>query len=192
MKNNLGVWQFAGFTVSVALGTILHFLFEWTGAYAVAPISAVNESTWEHMKILFFPMLLFAFVQYAFFRKDFQLFWWIKLIGIVVGTVSIPILFYTYNGAFGKTPDWLNISFFFISAGVAYLLEYILFKKELKSPNARNENAWKSWNANAWIALAVLMAIGLVFVAFTFYPPKLPLFQDPLTGKHGVVVSPSI
>lgn len=179
MKNNLGVWQFAGLTVSVALGTILHFLFEWTGAYAVAPISAVNESTWEHMKILFFPMLLFAFVQYAFFRKDFPSFWWIKLIGIVVGTVSIPILFYTYNGAFGKTPDWLNITFFFLSAGVAYLLEYFLFKKGFALKNA-------------WIAFAILMAIGFAFVAFTFYPPKLPLFEDPITGKYGIVVSSSI
>ena len=174
MKNNLGIWQFAGFTASVALGTLLHFLFEWTGAYAVAPISAVNESTWEHMKILFFPMLLFAAVQYAFFREEFSGFWWIKLIGIVVGTVSIPVLFYTYNGAFGKTPDWLNITFFFISAGLAYLVEYWLFKKGISLPKA-------------WLALALLLVIAAVFVAFTFYPPKLPLFQDPITGKYGNV-----
>ena len=174
MKNNLGIWQFAGFTVSVALGTLLHFLFEWTGAYAVAPISAVNESTWEHMKILFLPMLLFAFAQYAFFREEFSGFWWIKLIGMVVGTVSIPVLFYTYNGAFGKTPDWLNISFFFISAGLAYLVEYWLFKKDFSLPKG-------------WIALALLLAIAAAFAAFTFYPPKLPLFQDPVTDNYGIV-----
>ena len=68
MKKRVAFWQFAGFTVAVALGTILHFLFDWTGSFALAPVSAVNESTWEHMKILFFPMLLFAAVQSPFIR----------------------------------------------------------------------------------------------------------------------------
>ena len=94
----------------------MHFLFDWTGAYSLAPISAVNESTWEHMKILFFPMLIFSCAQYFFFREDFSGFWWVKLVGIIVGELAIPILFYTNNGAFGKTPDWLNISFFFAIA----------------------------------------------------------------------------
>ena len=105
MKKDLMIWQFAGFVISVALGTVLHFLFDWTGAYSLAPISAVNESTWEHMKILFFPMLIFSCAQYFFFREDFSGFWWVKLVGIIVGVLAIPILFYTYNGAFGKTPD---------------------------------------------------------------------------------------
>ena len=175
MKNDLWLWQFAGFAISVALGTILHFLFAWTGAYAVAPFSAVNESTWEHMKILFFPMLLFACVQCVFFRADFLGFWWIKLIGIVIGTVSIPVLFYTYNGAFGKTPDWLNILFFFLSAGIAYFVEYFLFKKDFHLPNA-------------WIAIVLLLIFAIAFAVFSFYPPKLPLFQDPITSKFGILV----
>ena len=175
MKNNLWLWQFAGFVLSVALGTILHFLFAWTGLYAVAPFSAVNESTWEHMKILFFPMLLFACVQYVFFHEEFPSFWWIKLIGIIIGTISIPVLFYTYNGAFGKTPDWLNILFFFISAGVAYFVEYLLFKNDFRVPNA-------------WIAAVLLLMFAIAFGVFTFYPPSLPLFQDPITGKFGPVV----
>ena len=174
MKKDLGFWQFAGFTFAVALGTVLHFLFDWTGVYAVAPFSAVNESTWEHMKILFFPMLIFACVQYPFFRKEFSGFWWIKLIGIVVGTVAIPVLFYTYNGAFGKTPDWLNILFFFLSAGVAYFVEYRLFVKNFRC-------------SNAWIAVVLLLGITAAFSVFTFYPPQLPLFQDPITGKYGLV-----
>ena len=110
MKKDLALWQFAAFVITVALGSVLHFLFDWTGTRLLAPISAVNESTWEHMKILFFPMLIFACVQYFIFRDAYAGFWWIKLIGIVVGVILIPILFYTSNGAFGKTRDWLNIT----------------------------------------------------------------------------------
>lgn len=175
MKKYLFFWQFAGFTIALALGTVLHFLFEWTGASSLTPISAVNESTWEHMKILFFPMLLFACVQYWFFRAELSGFWWIKLIGITVGVLSIPVLFYTYNGAFGKTPDWLNITFFFLSAGIGFFVEYLLFRKDFALPFS-------------WIAFACLLTVSTLFVLFTFHPPFLPLFQDPVTGLYGIVL----
>jgi hypothetical protein len=174
MKKNLFLWQFAGFTAAVALGSLLHFLFHWTGAFALAPISAVNESTWEHMKILFFPMLVFACVQYRFFYNDFSGFWWIKGIGTAVGVMSIPVLFYTFNGAFGKTPDWLNITFFFLSAATGYFVEYLLFRKKLTL-------------TYPWIAFVLVLLFEALFVVFTFYPPRLPLFQDPITSLYGIV-----
>ena len=174
MRKNLKLWQFAGFTISVALGSLLHFLFSWTGAFSLAPISAVNESTWEHMKILFFPMLIFACVQYRFFYNAYTGFWWVKLIGTAIGITLIPILFYTFNGAFGKTPDWLNITFFFLSSAIGYFVEYLLFSKgvTLRFP---------------WLAFALLLTLEAVFVIFTFYPPTLPLFKDPVTALYGIV-----
>ena len=173
MRKNLWLWQFGGFTFAVALGTVLHFLYEWTGWTFFAAFSAVNESTWEHMKILFFPMLIFAGAQWAFFRGEYEAFWWIKLIGMLVGVGSIPILFYTYNGAFGKSPDWLNIAFFFLAAGLGYFVEWLLFRAEfsLRVPMA---------------AGILLTGIAVAFVVFTFYPPHRPLFQDPVTGVYGI------
>lgn len=170
---NLSLWQLGGYTFAVVLGTLLHFLLGWTDTPFVASISAVNESTWEHMKILFFPMLFFACIQSVFFAYEHEGFWWIKLIGISVGVLGIPILFYTYNGAFGKTPDWLNIVFFFVSAGIAYLVEGFLFRKGFSL-------------SLQWIAIVILIALGALFILFTFLPPALPLFQDPLTGLYGL------
>jgi hypothetical protein len=83
-------------------------------------------------------------------------------------------LFYTVNGAFGKTPGWLNITIFFASAAVAFFLEYLLFKKELRKSK---HHGW---------GILVLGALALVFVIFTFATPELPLFRDPLTGTYGV------
>ena len=174
MKKSLGLWTLAGLTFTAVLGTLWHFLYEWTDAAAVAPFSAVNESTWEHMKIFFFPTLIFACIQWAFFREEYKGFWWIKLIGITVGVVGIPVLFYTYNGAFGKSPDWLNVLFFFLSTGCAYLVEWWLFKKDFYRPYS-------------WIAVAILCALAVLFVLFTFYTPRLPLFQDPITERYGLI-----
>ena len=95
MKRSIGLWQFFGFGVTAFGGTVLHFLYEWLGEAAwIAPFSGVNESTWEHMKLLFWPMLLYAVAQRFLFRerKDF---WCVKLRGILLGLSLIPILFYT-------------------------------------------------------------------------------------------------
>ena len=104
MKRSIKLWQFFGFAVTSFLGTVLHFLYDWTGkAVWVAPFSGVNESTWEHMKLLFWPLFLFALVQWLFFR-DQENYWCVKLAEILLGLVLIPVLFYTYNGVFGKSP----------------------------------------------------------------------------------------
>ena len=173
MKPNLSLWQFAGYAVTTLGGTLLHFLYDWTGrSIFVAPFAGVNESTWEHMKLLFFPMFIFALVQSRFFTY-YKNFWCVKLAGIVTGLLLIPVVFYTANGVFGTTPDWFNIFIFFLSAAGAYLLETWIFKK----------NRGKC--SKPLLPLGILCLIALLFVIFTFAVPQIPLFQDPLTGTYG-------
>ncbi len=174
MKRDLSLWQLAGFALSTLGGTLLHFLYDRTNeSILIAPFSGVNESTWEHMKLLFWPLFIFALIQSRFF-KDYENFWCVKLAGIATGLVLIPVLFYTYNGVFGKSPDWVNIAIFFISAAVAFLLETRLFKKDgLRCKRPR-------------LAFGILCLIGVMFVVFTFATPHIPLFQDPLTEAYGI------
>ena len=130
MKQRSILWQAAGFALVTFGGTILHFLYDWTGgSILVAPFSGVNESTWEHMKLLFWPLFLFAMVQRLFFR-DQENYWCVKLAEILLGLVLIPVLFYTYNGVFGKSSDWINIAIFYISAALVFLFEWWAFKKD--------------------------------------------------------------
>ncbi|MBO5785694.1 MAG: hypothetical protein J6R45_00060 [Clostridia bacterium] len=127
MKKTLSVWNICGFLFVSALGVFLHFLYDLTGENRLAALfSGVNESVWEHIKLLYFPLLLFAIIQSFFFKNRFD-FWCIKLIGSVIGIVSIPAIFYTANGAFGKTPDWFNITIFFIAAAIVFFIEWQLF-----------------------------------------------------------------
>ncbi len=173
-QRSMGLWQLWGFAVTSLGGTILHFLYDWLGtAVWVAPFSGVNESTWEHMKLLFWPMFLYAITQSFFFRER-EDFWCVKLRGILLGLVLIPVIFYTYNGVIGKSPDWLNIAIFFIAAAIAYLYETKLFKDETvvcKKPK---------------LAIGVLCVIALLFVIFTFATPEIGIFKDPLTGSYGI------
>ena len=174
MNRSTSLWQLMGFAVTSLGGTILHFLYDWLGgALWVAPFSGVNESTWEHMKLLFWPMLLFAIVQ-SFSFKERGDFWCIKLRGILLGMALIPVIFYTYNGAVGRSPDWFNIAIFFIAAAAVYIYETRLFE------SGRVKCGSPKW------AVAVLGVLAVLFVVFTFWTPEIGLFRDPLTGTFGV------
>ena len=174
MKRSIGLWQLAGFAAAALGGTILHYLYDWLGeAVWIAPISGVNESTWEHMKLLFWPMFIFAVIE-SFFFRDIENFWCVKLKGTLLGLSLIPIMFYTYNGAIGRSPDWLNISIFFISAAIAYIYE----ARQFKSGSEICKNPKR--------ALVSLIGIALLFVIFTFKAPELGIFKDPLTSTYGI------
>ncbi len=175
MKKSLSVWQIIGFIFTGIAGVILHFLFDWTNQSVIfAPFSAVNESIWEHMKLLFFPMLIFAFIESRRIGKEYGSFLCVKLTGIVLGTVLIPVLYYTVSGIFGSIPDWVNIAIFFITAAAGYLTETMLLKQnaiDCKSPKT---------------ALLILVMIALLFAILTFIPPRIPLFENPVTNTYGL------
>ena len=168
MKRSLSLWQLGGMTFSAILGTLLHFVYDWTNLSFLMPISAINESTWEHMKLLFFPTFIYAIIQSVFFLKEYPQFWRVKVIGISVGLILIPTLFYTYNGALGKSPDWFNILSFFIALGGGYFVEYLLFKYTKK--NSKFQATSIIW----------LFVIAILFIVFTFAPLKLPIFISPV------------
>ncbi len=173
-ERSIGLWQLLGFAITSFGGTILHFLYEWLGeAVWIAPFSGVNESTWEHMKLLFWPMFIFAIVQ-SFFFRDRKDFWCVKLFGTFFGIILIPVLFYTYNGVVGKSPDWLNIAIFFIAAAIAYIFETWLLKRE--KLRCKRQKA----------ALGVLCLLAICFVVFTFVTPEIGIFRDPLSGSYGI------
>ena len=175
MKQRSILWQAVGFAAVTFVGTILHFLYDWTGdSILVSPFSGVNESTWEHMKLIYWPLLLFSLAQRPFFSNQ-ENYWWVKLAEILLGLMLIPVMFYTYNGAFGKSPDWINIAIFYISAFLTFLCERWAFKNDRLQCNYQ------------WFHFAAICMIGILFVVFTFVPPRIPLFQDPLTGTYGII-----
>ena len=174
MKRSYGLWAIMGFAVTSLLGTLLHFLYDFfENAAIAAPFSSVNESTWEHMKLLFWPLFLFAAVQ-SFFMRERTDFWCVKARGTLLGIALIPVIFYTYNGVIGKSPDFINISIFFVAAALAFIYEYRRF--------SRGDVRCKRQK----LPLALLCLIGAAFVIFTFKAPHLNVFRDPLTGNYGV------
>lgn len=168
MRDKLFYWQIAGFLFTGIAGTLLHFLYDWSNQNPfVASFSAVNESIWEHMKLLFVPMFMFSILERQFIGEQYENFWCVKLISIILGITLIPVLYYTYTGISGTSKDWINITIFFIAAATTYLLETWLFR-----------NA-SSFCMSPLLALFILCLLALVFIILTFVPPEIPLFQTP-------------
>ena len=172
MKKSVPLWQMLGFVFTSVLGTLLHFLFDWTGqSLPAALISAVNESIWEHMKLIFVPMVVFSVIQRRFL-PDVPGFWWVKLMGILFALTLIPALYYTYTGALGVSADWFNITIFFLAAAAAFRLEAALFRRGVCRVPDR-------------LAAGLILLVGAAFLVFTFAPPRIPLFRDPQDGTFG-------
>ncbi len=166
-------WQIGGFIFTCIAGVLLHFLFDWSGgSILVAPFSAVNESIWEHMKLLFFPMFAFTLLENHHIT-EYQNFFCVKLIGILIGTALIPVLYYTLNGMFGRLSDWVNIAIFFICAFISYYIENRLFANNTVSCNSPQTAIW------------ILITVAIIFGVTTFFTPKIPLFKDPVTDTYG-------
>lgn len=176
MRKKLLRWEWFGFLFVGAVGTLLHFVFDRTGeAPLAAAFSAVNESTWEHMKLLFVPFFLFTMVQFIFFAERLHDLLAVKAAALLAGLFTIPALFYTLNGAIGKTPSWVNITIFFLADALCYFLSYRLLVR-----GALRQGVLQL------AGFVLLWLLAFAFVFFTFRPPHLPLWRDPTSTLYGL------
>ncbi|MCI8371571.1 MAG: hypothetical protein HFI75_04085 [Lachnospiraceae bacterium] len=161
-------WEIGEFIFISVLGTLLHFVYEWTGKQqVVAAFSAVNESTWEHLKLLFYPVLFYTVLQYLFLRKEVPCLWSIKARAVLIGLAFIVVFFYTYSGILGTNYAWLDIGSFYVSALLVSIYSYQMAKKKKTGCHSA-----------LWIGVWLVM-LGL-FIGFTYQPPDLGIFRPPV------------
>lgn len=160
----------AGFAFTCIAGSLLHFVYDWSGQNkVVAAFSATNESTWEHLKLLWIPLVLFGVLEYFLYGRKQKNFLCVKYLAAVVGMSFITIAFYTISGVIGKNIDVINVSLFFIGAALTWKFSYKYMQTDRFSspvciPVCR--------------VLAALTAV--CFVVWTYNPPQLGIFISPM------------
>ena len=155
--------------IACILGVFFHFVYEWSGNNpAVAPFFPISESTWEHLKLIYFPVLLLSVPEY-FMLMPFQRsgFWSTRFLSTIAGMILTVILFYTSTGVYGKNVDVLNVIIYFISMIMVYVLSYNTVYSKRKS------------NVPDIVGLLCFLLLILVFAFFTYFPPNIGLFQNP-------------
>lgn len=151
-------------------GTLAHFTYEWSnGNFLVGLFTPISESVWEHMKLLFFPMLFYGIFVCPRLAPDYPCLSFSYPLGILAGTLAIPLLFYTYSGILGRTYISIDILIFYISVILAFAIVYLVTSRCQKLFPHTGRSALLPW------LLVLLLAIS--FMVFTVYPPSLAIFQ---------------
>ena len=156
------------------LGTLLHFTYDWFGNNPIIGVfSAVNESTWEHLKLLFFPTLIVTIRGTIYYKGHVPNYVCARLKGMLTAMVFTVIFFYTSMGVLGKNYAFLNILIFY----VAVIIGEIVVNRQIKLAKSCNTK-------KAWIVFGILL---VCFILFTYNAPEIGLFKDPITGGYGII-----
>lgn len=166
--------SFYGFLFISIFGTILHFAYDWSkhDKY-VSLLSAVNESVWEHMKLLVFPSLVWLLIEVPFIG-DNQNFLTAKCISLMVMVILIPTLFYFFKYIFKKSILIIDILIFYVAVGLGQYLSYLILNTN-ELPNAFN-----------YFSLIFLILIYGYFLIATVIPGNGEIYVDPNTKKKGI------
>ncbi len=172
MMNRIKKFEIASFFFASVAGTLLHFLYEWTNkSPAAALISPVNESVFEHLKLTFFPLLIFAIFEYFFIGKKHNGFFYIKAKAVLLGILSVIVLYFTYSGIIGKNYMVCDIIIFYLSI----LIATVYFIKNYKT------------NAHSNLTgIIILVITTILFIVFTFATPHINLFFDMNGAYYGI------
>lgn len=178
-KDPVVTWMLLGIPILFIIASPLHFLFDWSGKSVVAGLfTPVNESPWEHLKLTFWPIIVWWIIGYSLLGKQnkwsFSSFIVTCAVAEVICTIFIISFFYTYTGALGIESLILDI----ISLLLGLFFGIILAKHVYiyKNPG----------RASAFIAALILIIMAAAFIYFTFVPPHLPIFKDPPSGSYGI------
>lgn len=180
MKNSVLLWEIGGFFFIGLIGAALHFTFELSNFsnMVVAFFSAVNESTWEHLKMVFWPGVFFTLIEYSYIRDRVNNFLVAKSVSLFVMPLIITIGWYAYTPFTQKSIFRLDLLLFYIAVFAGQIISYKLLTRESLPEKA---------NVISGVGLGVML---FAFSTFTFYPPEIFLFEnfDLLdTGQYGIL-----
>lgn len=161
--------------IIILIGTLLHFAYTLSnGNLFIALFSGVNESTWEHIKIAVMAVYIFAFVKMWLEEKREKNLWTALLFKVLTIIVLIPTIYYTYINILGYGLLWVDILIFVISIFIAQIVEVLVKKKLIVSKKIEDK------------CMYLNLGVILMFIIFTFIPPKFKIFLDETTNKYGV------
>ena len=155
------------------IGTLSHFLYDLSNHNKfVGLFAAVNESTWEHIKIALTPTILWSIVD-GYMYGDEPSYFLAKTISLVVIILLMPLLFYGHKWVAKKDYFVFDIATFYIVIIASQLAFYFLLKIESLD-----------------FIVQYLSCIGFFvlfgcYMVLTLLPLKNFIFKDPLTNKYG-------
>jgi hypothetical protein len=158
-----------------ALSFLCHFMYDLFPNMIFSIFFPVNESVWEHMKIIYTAFLLSGLIEYLIIKKNnikvnnFLLSY--SITGII-GIIIYLIMYLPLQKLFGYS-FFLAVSLLFITFIIMEIIDYYILKKEIIQ-------------SNFIIGLIIIVFVYFLFGVLTYYPLKIDLFKDSETGIYGI------
>ena len=152
--------------LSILAGSALHFLYDlWPNPLTVV-FAPVNESVWEHLKLLYWPFLAAAF-HLTRSAADSRRSWCALLIGVLAAPVLLLGAYYPLACGFSLHGLALDILLYLLSLAGGFFLAYRLQPR---------------WLPGSVCGIFVIAAglYGAALALFSFAPPELPIFLPPV------------
>lgn len=156
------VYNSVVFLVLLILSIIFHYVYEWCNYNKyISYFVPINESIWEHLKLLYFPALLVLLLEFSIFKYN-KKYYVSSILSLSISMLSIIVLYYTITGVIGMNIDVINIGIMIISIILYLYLRRLFYKINLST--------------NLFLSITLTIMWFLYFILFTYNPPNLGLF----------------
>lgn len=160
------------FLIYSVMGTILHFTYNLSKKnIVVGMFSSVNESVWEHIKLLLTPIFFYNMFLYV---MKYQNNYFIKLlVELLVAIIFIIVLYKIKIVIYKDKKPFINILIFYFTAFICSLVGYLI----------------SNYNIPNWINLISIIGVMIIYVMYMVYtvcPPRKSIFKDPITNCYGI------
>jgi hypothetical protein len=179
LKNTVARWHAWGVLFIIALGSLLHFAFAFLGKPVwLAFLFPVNESVWEHLKMAYWPALLWWIIGYFTLRRQAapgcRLWFSAAAAALIVPLFVIVMLYYFYTGVFGIESVIVDIAIYVLAVLAGQAVGVYCYR--------RLPERWPLF----FMAVLVILGLAAAFVWFTYDPPAVDLFYDHHHHSYGI------
>ena len=155
-----------GIPILFIIGSIFHFIYEWSGNnFFIGLISPINESIWEHLKLVLLPMTTYWLIYIPLSKNTNQEKWFFSLfLSLITSMLTIISFYYTYTGVFGIESLILDMFSLLLGISIGHLIgiHYYTYGKAIPK----------------YLSISLIIILFIIFISFTLAPPNLPIFKS--------------
>ena len=167
-------WKIISVIFIFLVSAFLHFIYDWIPSFFTSLFFPVNESIWEHNKIIIGSFLILAIIEKIYYKKGKNVIF-AEAISALVCMIIVMLIFTPVYLYILKTNDNMIVTFaiFIIAIIISQIVSYYLLQKEY---HPRLEE----------LGVILFVIFFLINIIFTYYPPKLAIFYDYTNQIYGL------
>ena len=167
--------KIVGVFIIFGLSILSHFMYEWLTNSIFSILFPVNESIWEHMKLLVTPVLIFSLFEYIIYRRkniNYNNFLLSYAISMILGILIYLLIYLPIDAIFGHSA-FVAIGLLFITFIIIEIVSYYIMR-------------YRNIKYSSIIGISIILFIYIIFGYLTYNPPYNDLFYDTQKKIYGI------